>query len=168
MGYTALFSDRGPDRAIRLFLEGTKYDSRNVDVYLGLEEALKKAGRPASERAKALESYPDMQSAPAALVFRTVEVLDEAAEFDSAEKLLENRFFAREEGGKTAGEVYAAVRLEHAAKLASEHDCTRASSILETLTEANATVPGTAEKISPYTESESSRRSISEVHAACR
>jgi len=168
MGYTLLFSERAPDRAIRLFLEGTKYDSRNVDVYLGLEEAMKKAGRPASERARALESYPDMQSAPAALVFRTVEVLDEAAEFDAAEKLLEHRFFAREEGGKSSGEVYAAVRLEHAAKLASQHDCTQASGILETLTEPNATVPGTAEKISPYTESESSRRSISEVHAACR
>lgn len=152
---------------MELFREGTKYDSHNVDVYLGLEEAMKKAGRPAAERAQALASFPDMQSAPAALVFKTADLLAEAGQFEQAEKLLQNRFFAREEGGKTSGEVYVQIRLQHAASAASHHDCGEATKILGSLTDANATVPGTNEKIAQYVQTDSSRQAIESTHTAC-
>jgi tetratricopeptide (TPR) repeat protein len=167
MGYTALFSGGSLQQAMDLFREGTKYDSHNVDVYLGLEEAMKKAGRPAAERAQALESFPEMQTAPAALVFRTIDVLAEAGQFDEAEKLLEHRFFPREEGGKTAGDVYVNLRLRQASALAARHDCKQALSIAQTLTDPNATVPGTKEKIVQYVETEFSRHSIEQVRTLC-
>jgi hypothetical protein len=43
------------------FQEGVRYDPHNVDVYLGLEEAMEKAG----ERVRALQSFPELSSAPA-------------------------------------------------------------------------------------------------------
>lgn len=168
MGYTVLYENGPVDKAIELFREGTKYDSHNVDVYLGLEEALKKAGHPAEERAQALASFPDMQSAPAVLVFKTAEVLAEAGQFDRAEKLLEHRFFAREEGGKTSGEIYVQVRLQHAWRAASHHDCGEAANIVGSLENPNATVPGTAEKIAQYTHGESAKQTIQQIRSTCQ
>ncbi len=166
MGYTALLSG-DPQRAVDLFREGMKYDSHNVDVYLGLEQAMDKAGQPATDRARALQSYPDLQTAPAALVFRLVQVLSDAGEFDAAEKLLEHRFFPREEGGMTGGEAYTGVRLKHAAALAGQHDCAAANQIVTQLNDANATVPGTDEKLAQYMTSEPSKRTIQQVQTAC-
>jgi len=167
MGYTVLYSNGPVDSAIELFREGTKYDSQNVDVYLGLEQAMKKAGRPAAERAQALASFPDMQSAPAALLFKTAELLSEAGQFDAAEKLLEHRFFAREEGGKTTGEVYVNLRLQHASSAASRHDCAGAENIVASLANPNATVPGTSEKIAQYAQAELSRQTIAQIREIC-
>ena len=168
MGYTALLSGEPQQRAIDLFREGMKYDGHNVDVYLGLEQAMEKAGQPASERARALQSYPDLQSAPAALLFRLVQVLSQAEEFESAEKLLEHRFLPREEGGTTGGEAYVTLRLNHAASLAVKHDCVTALKILTQLQGPNATVPFTTEKLAQYTTSESAKRLMSRVQQACQ
>ena len=108
-----------------------------------------------------------MQSAPAALVFNAANLLAEAGHFDDAENLLARRFFAREEGGKTAGEVYVQIRLQHASSAASHKDCSQASEILRSLQDANATVPGTSEKIAQYAQAESSRQAIERVRATC-
>src|SRR5258708_31449091 len=83
-----------------------EYDPHTVDLYLGLEEALERAGQLVSERARALQSFPELQSAPAVLVFRLVRLLGDAGEFDEAEKQLVDRFFPREEGGANVREIY--------------------------------------------------------------
>src|SRR5437868_4708827 len=57
MGYAVLQSGESPDRAIELFREGMKYDPDNVDLYLGLEESIEKAGCPARDRAQARQSF---------------------------------------------------------------------------------------------------------------
>jgi len=167
MGYAVLYENGPVDEAIELFREGKKHDSHNVDVYLGLEDAMKKAGRSADERARALASFPDMQSAPATLVFGAADLLGEAGRFDDAEKLLEHRFFAREEGGKTSGEIYTQERLQHASSAALHHNCTEASNILHSLADPNATVPGTSEKIAQYVQADSSKQAIEDIHTAC-
>jgi hypothetical protein len=102
------------------------------------------------------------------LVFKTANLLAEAGHFDRAEKLLEHRFFAREEGGKTSGEVYVQIRLQHASRAASDHDCTEATNILASLADPNATVPGTAEKIAQYMQADSAKQEIGQIRAACR
>ncbi len=168
MGYAVLRSGQSPQKAIELFRDGTKYDSHNVDVYLGLEQAMDKAGQPASERAQALESYPGLSKAPAALIFRLVQVLSDAEQFEAAEKLLEGRFFPREEGGASGGEIYTRVRLKHAALLASKHDCSTATDIVDRLQAPASTVPGTAEKIAQYTTTEKAKQTITQVQNACR
>jgi tetratricopeptide (TPR) repeat protein len=168
MGYSVLQSSESPDRAIELFQEGMKYDPDNVDLYLGLETAMNKAGRAAEERARALQSYPKLQSAPAALVFRLIQVLGEAGEFDQAEHQLANRFFPREEGGANVRQVYVALKLARAKSMAAHGQCGAA---LETVHHAGDPVPSlafTAKGLGPFLASETSKQTMNEIHAVCR
>ena len=167
MGYAVLRSGESPQRAIDLFREGIKYDQHNVDVYLGLEQALEKAGQPISDRARALQSFPDMQSAPATFVFRLVRLLGEAEEFDSAERLLQNRFFPREEGGANAREIYIQLRLKRARSVAAQKQCGAALDILQHLTDPVASMPFTAGRLEPFATSDSAKQAIAEIRAMC-
>ena len=168
MGYAVLQSAESPDRAMELFREGMKYDPDDVDLYLGLEAAMDKAGRPAEERARALQSFPKLQSAPAALVFRLVQLLNDAGEFDQAEHQLANRFFPREEGGANVRQIYVALKLARAKSLASRGQC---SAALDTVRHAGDPVAGlsfTAKGLGPFLASEASKQTVNEIHAACR
>jgi tetratricopeptide (TPR) repeat protein len=168
MGYTMLKSEEPPERAIELFREGTKYDPDNVDLYLGVEEAMEKAGRPASERARALASFPELQTAPAVLVFRLVRLLSEAREFDEAEKQLGNRFFPREEGGANVREIYVALKLKRAKAMAAEGQCPSALEVLRHLGEPVAALPFTAKGLAPFISSPASKQAVEEIQAVCR
>ena len=167
MGYALLRSGASPERAIELFREGLKYDPRNVDVYLGLEEAMAKSRRPAQERALALEAYPDLPGAPASLVLRLIQLQSEAGEFDAAEKQLATHFFPREEGGANVREVYIALRLTRAKTVAAQGDCTAAKNIVDHLADANPALPFTSKGLNPFIQSESSKQEIAGIRSAC-
>jgi len=168
MGYTMLKSGESPERAIKIFREGMQYDSRNVDLYLGLEEAMEKAGRPASERARALQEFPELQTAPAVLVFRLVRLLSEAREFDEAERQLVNRFFPREEGGANVREIYVALKLKRAKAMAAQGQCPSALDIARHLGEPVANLPFTSKGLDPFMSSAASKQAVQEIQAACR
>ena len=168
MGYAVLQSSESPDRAMELFLEGMKYDPDNVDLYLGLEEAMNKAGRSPGERAHVLESFPKLQSAPAALVFRLVQLLGEAEEFDQAEHQLANRFFPREEGGANVRQIYIALKLARAKSMAARGQC---SAALETVHHAGdpvASLSFTSKGLGPFLASDASKQTVNEIQAFCR
>jgi tetratricopeptide (TPR) repeat protein len=167
MGYAVLRTGDSPQRAIDLFRDGMKYDEHNVDVYLGLEQAMEKAGLPVSDRIRVLQCFPEMQSAPATLVFRLVRLLGEAAEFDSAEKLLQNRFFPREEGGANVREIYIQLKLKRARSAAAQKQCTPALDILQHLTDPVVTLPFTAERLGPFATSDSAKQAITEIRSMC-
>lgn len=168
MGYAVLRSGDSPQRAIDLFGEGLKYDQRNVDIYLGLEQAMEKAGQSVGDRARVLQSFPELQSAPAVLVFRLVQLLGEAGEFDSAEKLLQNRFFPREEGGANVREIYIQLKLKRATAAAAGNQCAPALDILQHLADPVATLPFTAKGLGPFVTSDSAKQSIAEIRSMCR
>jgi tetratricopeptide (TPR) repeat protein len=168
MGYTMLKCGESPERATEIFREGTKYDSHNVDLYLGLEEAMERAGRPASDRASALQSYPELQSAPAVLVFRLVRGLSDAGEFDEAEKQLANRFFPREEGGANVREIYVALRLKRAKAAAAQEQCPSALDIVRHLGDPVASLPFTSKGLDPFISSAASKQAAEEIQATCR
>ena len=167
MGYTVLYSGGSPERAIELFREGTKYDPHNVDVYLGLDEAMEKAGRPASERVKALQQFPDLQTAPAVLVFRLVQLLEQTGEFDQAEKLLTNRFFAREEGGANIREVYIRLKLKQAKSLATSGQCAPAVQIVDHVGDPVTNLPFTEKGLASIVSSDASQQSTKEIRQLC-
>ena len=167
IGYALLRSGAPPERAMELFREGLKYDSRNVDVYLGLDEAMEKAGRSAAERASALGAYPDLPGAPASLVLRLIQMQSAAGEFDSAEKQLASHFFPREEGGANVRDVYVKIRLARAKSLAANGDCSSAKNVVDHLSDANPALPFTTKGLNPFIESESSQREIAEIRSAC-
>jgi tetratricopeptide (TPR) repeat protein len=168
MAYTMLKSGESPELAIELFREGTKYDSHNVDLYLGLEEGMEKAGRPASERARALQDFPESQSAPAVLVFRLVRLLGDAGEFDEAEKELANRFFPREEGGANVREIYVALKLKRAKAMAEQGQCPSALDIVRHLGEPVASLAFTSKGLDPFILSAASKQTVEEIQAICR
>jgi Flp pilus assembly protein TadD len=168
MGYAVLRSGQSPERALELFREGMKYDSQNVDIYLGLEEAMEKVGRPAADRAAALERYPQMQSAPVVLIFRLVQLLGESGDFDQAEELLQNRFFAREEGGANIREVYVRLKLQRARSAAEHGQCALALDTLQHLADPVPALPFTAKGLGPFATSDSARQSIEEIRSTCR
>lgn len=167
MGYTVLYSGGSPERAIELFREGIKYDSSNVDIYLGLDEAMQKAGRSASERVRALQQFPDLQGAPGVLVFQLVQLLEELGEFDQAENLLMNRFFAREEGGANIREVYVNLKLRQSKTLAAKAQCAPALQILDRLGEPVANLPFTQQGLASIISSEASQRSAQDIRQLC-
>jgi tetratricopeptide (TPR) repeat protein len=168
MGYTLLRSGGPLEQAIELFREGMNYDPRNVDLILGLEEAMDKAGRPPDERVRALQSFPHLQSAPTALVFRLVRLLGDAREFDPAEKLLADRFFAKEEGGADVREIYVTLRLKRANALAASGQCGPALDIVRNLGEPVANLPFTARGLGPFVTSGPAKNAIKEIEALCR
>jgi tetratricopeptide (TPR) repeat protein len=167
MGYAVLRSGQSPERAMELFREGMKYDSQNVDIYLGLEEAMEKVGRPAADRASAVESYPQMQSAPVVLIFRLARLLGESGDFDQAEKLLQNRFFLREEGGANIREVYVRLKLQRARSAAAQGQCAVALETVQHLADPVPALPFTAKGMGPFATSDSARQSIEEIRSAC-
>src|SRR5258708_9686451 len=168
MGYTILKSGESPERAIELFREGMKYDPHNVDLYLGLEEAVERAGQPVSERARALQSFQELQSAPAVLVFRLVRLLGDAGEFDEAEKQLVDRFFPREEGGANVREIYVGLRLRRARTIAAQRQCPSALDIVRHLGEPVASLPFTSKGLDLFISSAASKQAVKEIQALCR
>jgi hypothetical protein len=144
-----------------------KYDQHNVDLYLGLEQAMETAGQPIGDRARVLQSFPEMESAPALLIFRLVRLLGEAGEFDSAEELLRNRFFPREEGGANVREIYIQLKLKRARSAAVQKKCAPALDILQHLTDPVATLPFTAERLGTFATSDSAKQAITEIRSMC-
>jgi tetratricopeptide (TPR) repeat protein len=168
MGYAVLLSGGPPQRAIELFREGVKYDKDNVDVYLGLDRAMEKAGMPVSDRVQALQSFPQMPSAPAVFVFRLIQLLGEAGEFDQAEKLMANRFFPREEGGANIRQVYIQLKLKQAKSAANRNQCAPAREILQHLSDPVASLSFTAKGLEPFSASASSQQIMAEIRSVCR
>lgn len=168
MGYTLLKSGELPAKAIEIFREGMQYDSHNVDLYLGLEEAMEKDGRPASERARVLQGFPELPTAPAVLVFRLVRLLSDAREFDEAEKELGNRFFPREEGGENVREIYVALKLKRAKAMSAEGQCPGALNIVRHLGEPVASLSFTSKGLDPFISSAVSKQTLQQIQAVCR
>src|SRR5438445_5187817 len=167
MGYAVLQSGGSTERAIEIFRDGMNYDPHNVDIYLGLEEAMGKAGRPVRERARALQSFPELQPAPAALVFRLVGLLSETGEFDQAEHLLANRFFPREEGGANVRQIYVELKLKRAKAMAAQRQCAPALDTVNHLGDPVASLPFTAKGLGPFLASASSKHTVEEIRSVC-
>jgi len=168
MGYAVLLSGGPPQRAVDLFREGVKYDKDNVDVYLGLDRAMEKAGMPVSDRVRALQSFPQIPSAPAVFVFRLIQLLGEAGEFDKAESLMASRFFPREEGGANIRQVYIQLKLKQAKSAANRNQCVPAREILQHLADPVASLPFTAKGLEPFVASTPSQQAIAEIRSVCR
>src|SRR2546430_16264540 len=168
MGYAVLQSSESSERAMELFREGMKYDPDNVDLYLGLEEAMEKVGRAPGERARALQSFPRLQSAPAPLVFRLVQLLGEAGEFDQAEHQFANRFFPREEGGANVRQIYVGLKLARAKSLAKHGQCDVAQETVHHAGDPVSSLSFTAKGLGPFLISDASKKTMTEIQTLCR
>lgn len=112
-GLALLHMKNDPEQALAAFREGMRSDPANIAVYLGMDQALSLLDRPARERVGALEKYPHLDTAPPSLIFELILNLTEAGDFDRADALFHNRFFAREEGGTNVRQVWIETQLQH-------------------------------------------------------
>ena len=167
MGATLLQTGGSLDRAVTLLQEGTAFDRDNVGLYVTLEQAMTRAGRPADERARAILSFPDQKALPTALVFRLATALAEAGRFDDAERQFEGRFFAREEGGVNVRQVYLEVRARRAAALAAQNRCEDALAIVNHLAEPVAGLAFTGDGLVPFLTRGTIAELIGKVRSAC-
>ena len=133
MGRALLHVKNDPEQALTVFQEGLRSDPSNVELYIGLDQALSILGRPARERVAALESYPDRAKMPSHLVYELILNLTEAGDYDAAAALFHNRFFQREEGGTNVRQVWIEVQLQKALSLANHGRCTEAASVADHL-----------------------------------
>jgi tetratricopeptide (TPR) repeat protein len=129
----ALFALQQDQPAIDVFREGLKFDATNVELYTGLTQALAILDRPAEERVRVLESYPDRATMPSPLALDLALSYAEAGKFREAEAMFHNRHFEKEEGAANAAEVYLEVRLQEALALAQGGRANEARGILASL-----------------------------------
>jgi len=166
MGYAVLYSKQSPERAIGLFTEGTKYDSQNPENYLGLERALREAGRSPEERVAALEKFPGTNP-PATLIFQLARGLADAGRYDEAQKELATRFISLEEGGASQLDVYLEIKLKQARALASSHHCDEVHNLFQHIGDPVPQLALTKDDLALALKSPRRQSEIGQVQSSC-
>jgi len=118
IGLVLLQLKDAPDQALEVFREGLASDRANLGLYSALGQTMTLLNRPPAERVEALRQFPDPARMPPALVYDLALSLAEDGKAAEAEKLFENRFFARQEGGTNVRQIYLEVALLNALQLA--------------------------------------------------
>jgi tetratricopeptide (TPR) repeat protein len=166
MGYTALYSKQPPDRAIELFTDGIKYDPQNAENYLGLERALREAGRPMEERVAALQKFQG-RNPPTRLIFQLTRDLADAGRYDEAQKELATRFISLEEGGASQLDVYLEIKLKQGRSFASNHHCEESRNLIEQLADPAPQIGATKDALTLAIHSPHRQKEIAEIQASC-
>jgi tetratricopeptide (TPR) repeat protein len=166
MGYTVLYSKQAPGRAIEYFTEGTKFDPQNAENYLGLEQALREAGRSPEERVAALQKFPGANP-PATLIFQLSRDLADAGRYDEAQKELATRFISLEEGGASQLGVYLEIKLKQAHALAASRHCEEARSLIQRLSDPVPQLALTKEALTLGLHSPRVQKQIAEMQTSC-
>lgn len=168
LGRALLQVKRDPDQALRVFQEGLSVDPRNVELYTGMDQALSILGRPAADRAAALERYPDRANMPSPLVYELILNQTEAGNFDAAAALFHNRFFQREEGGTNVRQVWLEVRLQRALSLAKAGKCDEAESVADQLGAPVPDLAFTHDGLEPLMRSARINYLLGTLHKRCK
>lgn len=133
LGAAFLHIKRDFANALAVFEEGIKNDPKNVANYSGAVAALTLLEKPAAERVKMLELYPDPDHIPTNLVYELALNRAEQGNYSGAVNLFRNRFFSSEEGGTNVRQVWVEVRLQQAVGLSRSGHCGEALAAAKTL-----------------------------------
>jgi len=167
LGLALLHAKDNPEQALTVFQEGLRADSRNVELYTGMDQALSILQRSPQERIAMLERYPDRANMPANLVYELILNLAEAGEFEKAAALFHNRFFPRQEGGTNVRAVWLEVQLQRAVSLAQRGDCSGGVKIADHLADPLPDLPFTGNGLQPLLRSARFGYLIGNVYQSC-
>jgi tetratricopeptide (TPR) repeat protein len=167
LGTTYLLALNKPELALDVFREGLVVDPPNVGIYVGIDQALSLTGHDAAERAEALSRYPLPRDMPAALTYKLALAHAEAGHFDEADRLFQDRFFPREEGGMNVRQVYLEVRLLRARNVAAAGRCEEALGVADHMRQPVNGLPFTADGLEPFLELARIRYEIAAIEAQC-
>src|SRR5207247_3319804 len=123
LGLALLHMKRDLAGALRVFAEGIKNDPSNVVNYSGTVAAMAVLRKPAAERVKALELYPDPDRMPTSLVYELALNRAEEGNYKGAIDLFQNRFFGSEEAGTNVRQVWLEGKLQQAIGLDGMGQC---------------------------------------------
>src|ERR1700687_2075240 len=123
LGLALLHKKRDFAGALNAFQEGIKNDPLNVVNYAGSVTAMTLLAKPAAERVKTLERFPDLDRMPTSLVYELALNRAEAGNYSGALDLFRNRFFGSEEGGTNVRQVWVEVKLQQTVRMARTGHC---------------------------------------------
>jgi tetratricopeptide (TPR) repeat protein len=167
LGLALLHAKRDFASALKAFEEGIRNDPSNVVNYSGTVAAMTLLAKPAAERVKTLELYPDRDRMPTSLVYELALNRAEEGNYSGAVDLFRNRFFGSEEGGTNVGQVWVEVKLQEAVGLARNGHCRDA---LATGRALGSPVPGlsfTQNGLQPMLNSARTNYLLGELSTAC-
>jgi tetratricopeptide (TPR) repeat protein len=167
LGLALLHEKHDAEHALTAFRDGLRSDPANVTVYLGADQALSLLSKPAIERVRVLEKYPNLADAPSSLIFELILNLVEAGDFQRAESLFRNRFFPREEGGTNVRQVWVEVELQKMLAAARVGHCADALVVAENLGATLPDLPFTRDGLEPIVQSARTNYQLGTVYASC-
>ena len=150
IGLVLLQLKDAPDQALEVFREGLATDRANLGLYSALGQTMTLLNRPPAERVEALRQFPDPARMPPALVYDLALSLAEDGKAAEAEKLFENRFFARQEGGTNVRQIYLEVALLNALQLARAGRLQEALSAAHNLGKERSGMAFTRDGLEPF------------------
>ena len=167
LGLALLRMKRDFASALEAFEEGIKNDPSNVVNYSGTVTAMTLLGKPAAERVKALERYPEPDNMPISLVYELALNRTEEGNYSGAIDLFRSRFFGSEEGGTNVRDVWVEVKLQQAVGLARTGHCEDALAAVRAL---GSPVPGlffTQDGLQPILNSARTNYLLAELSSVC-
>ena len=168
LGRALLHEKNDPEQALAVFQEGRGTDPTNVDLYTGMDQAMSILGRPAQERAAALDRYPDRANMPTHFVYELILNFSEAQEYEKAVALFHNRFFQREELGTNVRQVWLEVQLQHAIALAARGRCPEAAFLADHLEDPVPDLAFTQDGLAPLLHSARFNYLLGNLYQTCK
>ena len=167
IGRALLHVKNDPEQALAAFREGLQPDRDNVELYVGIDQALSLLKRPARERVEALRLFPDRANMPTRLIYELILNLAEAGKYEAAIALFRNRFFAREEGGTNVRQVWIEVQLQQALGLARTGRCAESLLAVEHLPSGVSDLSFTQSGLEPILSSARTNYLVGEIYGTC-
>src|SRR5215467_13591376 len=153
--------------ALNAFKEGIANDPLNTVNYSGAVVATTLLGKPAAERVKLLERYPDLSRMPTSLVYELALNRAEENNYEAATDLFRNRFFGREEGGTNVRQVWVEVKLQRALAVAQTNHCKDALAASKSIGSPVNGLVFTQDGLAPFLDSARSKFLLGEVSLGC-
>jgi tetratricopeptide (TPR) repeat protein len=167
LGLALLHAKRDFASAWNAFEQGIKNDPSNIVNYSGAVAAMTLLAKPATERVKTLELYPDLDQMPTSLVYELALNRAEEGNYSGAIELFRNRFFGSEEGGTNVRQVWVEVKLQQAVGRGRSGHCEEALAAARAL---GSPVPGlsfTQDGLQPLLNSARTNYLLGELSSAC-
>jgi len=167
LGLALLHAKRDFASAWNAFEEGIKSDPSNIVNYSGAVAAMTLLAKPAAERVKTLELYPDLNRMPTSLVYELALNRTEEGNYSGAIELFRNRFFGSEEGGTNVRQVWIEVKLQQAVGLGRSGHCEDSLAAARELGSPAAGLSFTQDGLQPLLNSARTNYLLGELSSAC-
>lgn len=166
-GFAALVLDHNPEKALTAFRQEAANDPANQAIYMGEDQALSLLQRPPSEFVQAMSHFPNQEDIQPRLVYELALHEAESGDFNAAQALFRNRYFAREESGTNVRAVWIEVELERLQAAARASHCDEVRRGLQELNQPQPGMSFTTDGLGPLLAVSRVQYEIAEIDLSC-